>query len=98
MTVSDNIARYIRTGVTLLVGLLVTWLASSLHVVVGPSSQAGLVALTYGAVSGVYYALARYVEAKWPAVGKYLLGAPSDLPRVATIKTAYVEKVPPKAP
>lgn len=98
MTVSDNIARYIRTGVMLAIGMLVTWLASSLHVVVGPSSQAGLVTLTTGVVMAAYYALARYVEKKWPAVGKYLLGAPTDLPRVATIKTAYVEKVPPKTP
>lgn len=85
MNVSDNVARYIRTGVTLLVGFLVTWLATTVHVVVGPSSQAALVALTVSVVSGAYYALARFIEKKWPAIGKYLLGAPITPAAIVTL-------------
>lgn len=75
MNVSDSVARAIRTYVPLAVGFALTWAASSLHIVVGPHSQAALAAAAVTAVTGGYYALARVVEHKWPGLGKYLLGA-----------------------
>lgn len=78
MNLSDDITRAIRTGVPVVVGVFVAWLASSLHIVIGPSSEAGLVVVATGAAISGYYALARLIEAKWPAVGKYLLGAPKQ--------------------
>ncbi|HZE66591.1 MAG TPA: hypothetical protein VE081_08185, partial [Sporichthyaceae bacterium] len=54
-------------------GFLLTWLATTLKIVVDPSSQAGLVALCVAALSAGYYALARLLEKRWPALG-FLLG------------------------
>ena len=75
MNLSDSVARAIRTYVPIAVGLATTWAASSLHIVIGPSSQAGLVAITVTAVSASYYALVRLLEKRWPRLS-VLLGAP----------------------
>lgn len=80
MNLSDGVARSIRTYVPIGVGFAVTWLATSLHIVIGPSSQAGLAAFAVTVVTAAYYALARVVEKRWPKVGKYLLGAPKPAP------------------
>lgn len=74
--ISNTVISLIRTYVPILVGLLLTWLASSLHVVIDPSSQAGLVALCVAVLSAGYYTLVRLLERKWPQVG-VLLGVPS---------------------
>lgn len=72
--ISNYVISAIRTYVPIGVGLLLTWLASSLHVVIDPSSQAGLVALCVAVLSTAYYALVRLLEKKWPKLG-ILLGA-----------------------
>lgn len=64
----------IRTYVPLAVAALVTWLASSLHIVIDPSSQAGLVALALSVVFAVYYGGVRLLERRWPKFG-HLLGS-----------------------
>lgn len=66
----------IRTYVPLGVGLLLTWLASSLRVIIDPSSQAGLVALCVAVLSGGYYTLVRLLEVKFPQLGIFL-GVPA---------------------
>jgi len=71
---SNFVVSLIRTYVPLAVGFALTWLASSLKVVVDPSSQAGLVALMVAVLSAAYYFLARLLEKQWPWLG-VLLGA-----------------------
>ena len=56
------------------VGFALTWLASTLKIVVVPSSQAGLVALCVLVLSAGYYLLARVLEKQFPWLG-VLLGA-----------------------
>jgi hypothetical protein len=73
---SNYVISAIRTYVPLGVGVLLTWLASRLHVVIDPSSQAGLVALCVAVLSATYYALARLLEHRWPMLG-VLLGVPA---------------------
>lgn len=91
---NNLVVSLIRTYVPIGVGLLLTWLASSLHIVVDPSSQPGLVALCVTVVSAGYYALARFLEAKVPALG-VLLGAPakpSYAPKSANMHTDAAPK------
>lgn len=66
----------IRTYVPIGVGLLLTWLASSLHIVIDPSSQAGLVALCAALLSAGYWSLVRLIERLVPAAGVFL-GVPA---------------------
>lgn len=73
---SNYVVSLIRTGVPILVGALLAWLASSLHVVIGPSSQAGLVSLCVAVLSAGYYALVRLLERWKPSLG-VLLGVPA---------------------
>lgn len=73
---SNYVISAIRTYVPIAAGLLLTWLASSLKIVIDPGSQAGLVALCVAALSTGYYALARLLEGKFPKLG-VLLGVPA---------------------
>lgn len=73
---SNFVIGAVRTYVPIAVGFLLTWLATSLHVVVDPSSQAGLIGLCVALLSSGYYALARLLEKWQPALG-VLLGVPS---------------------
>lgn len=73
---NNYVISLIRTVSPILVGTLLAWAASSLHVVIGPSSQAGLVALCVAVLSAAYYALVRLLERKWPSLG-VLLGVPA---------------------
>lgn len=82
MNLSSLVISGIRTGVPIIIGTLLTWLASTLKIVVEPSSQAGLVALCVATLSAAWYALARLLEKKWPAAG-WLLGVP-DQPTYTT--------------
>lgn len=62
----------IRTWVPVGVGFLLTWLATSLKIVVDPSSQAGLVALCVAVLSAAYYWIARLLEKQFPFLGVLL--------------------------
>ena len=85
--ISPLVTSLIRTYVPLGVGLLLTWLAGSLHIVIDPASQPGLAALCVAVISAGYYALARLLERKWPALG-VLLGVASTPTYTAPTKQA----------
>lgn len=69
---SNLVISALRTYVPLAVGLLLTWLASTLHVVIDPSSQAGLVALCVAVLTAAYWTLVRLVEQHFPGAGTFL--------------------------
>jgi hypothetical protein len=70
--ISSFVTSLIRTWVPVGVGMLLTWLASTLHIVIDPSSQAGLVALCVAVLSAGYYLLARLLERQFPWLGVLL--------------------------
>jgi len=72
--ISNFAISIIRTYVPIGIGLVLTWVASSLRIVIDPSSQAGLVALCVAVLSAGYYFLARLLEKQFPWLG-VLLGA-----------------------
>lgn len=73
---SNLVVSLIRTWTPLLVGYLLTVLAETLHVVIDPSSEPGLVALCVAVLSAAYYALVRLLERWKPSLG-VLLGVPA---------------------
>jgi hypothetical protein len=89
---NDYVIAHIRTLVPLAVGSALTWLATSLHLVVDPSSQAGLVALCTAVLSAAYYSLAKLAEAKFPQLG-WLLGKAAE-PSYSTATQADLDDVP----
>lgn len=62
----------IRTWSAIIIGSLLTWLASTLHIVIDPSSQAGLVALVTAVLSGAYYLVVHVLEQRFPQIGVLL--------------------------
>ena len=68
---SDLIVSYIRTGVPVLVGTIVSWLVT-LGIALDPDTQAALIAGLTGALIAAYYAIVRALERRWPAVGVLL--------------------------
>lgn len=72
MNLSPFVISNIRTLVPVAVGALLTWLASTLKIAIDPNSQAGLVVLAVGVLSGGYYALVHLLEQKWPKIGVLL--------------------------
>jgi uncharacterized Tic20 family protein len=84
---SDGFVSLIRTGVAIVVGALITWLAARNFEVDATAQEA----LTYGltsVVTVVYYGLVRWGESQWPMLG-VLLGIPKT--------PAYVSKSKPAA-
>lgn len=79
----NQIISYIRVGVVLAVGALLTWAAQSLHIVVSPHTQDGLVTLATAVVAFAYYLIVRELERRWPSLG-VLLGVPAkpDYPEI----------------
>ena len=69
----DYITSQIRTWVPVAVGALIVWAATTLGVVLDDGTSAALTAAAVGIVTSVYYAAARAVEHRWPAVGRVLL-------------------------
>jgi sulfite exporter TauE/SafE len=72
--VSDYIVSLIRTWVPILIGSGLTWASVNLGFVLDDRSSAAVVAATLVVVIGLYYALARALEARWPLLGKLLIG------------------------
>lgn len=69
----NNIATsVIRTVVPAIVGAVVAWLVAR-GVEVDPATEAQLVAALTALLTGVYYALVRLAERRWPEAG-WLLG------------------------
>ena len=73
---NNYVISLIRTWVPIGVGFALTWLASTLHVVIDDHSKAGLVALCVTVLSAGYYFLARLLEKQFPFLG-VLLGTPA---------------------
>ena len=71
---SDQFVSLIRTWVPIVVGSLISWLAS-LGLDVGAQANTGLTIFLTALVIAVYYALVRALEKKWPVVGRFLLGS-----------------------
>lgn len=70
----DNyVVSLIRTWVPVGVGAVLTWLASTLGIVIDSSTSAAATIAAVGIVTAAYYALARLVEKRWPVVGRILL-------------------------
>ena len=71
----DVITSYIRTGVTVAIGALISWLVT-LGVGVDDSVKNGLTIALTAFVTAIFYGVQRLVEVRWPALGKILfLGA-----------------------
>jgi hypothetical protein len=70
---NDFVVSLVRTAVPMLVGWLVVQ-ALKVGIELNPGDVEGAV---YPAVMGAYYAAARALEKKWPALG-YLLGIPKE--------------------
>jgi hypothetical protein len=72
--VNDFVTSLIRTYVPIGVGAVLTWLATTLHVIVPDDASAGLTLFIGAVLTAVYYLLARAVEKAWPGLGKVLVG------------------------
>lgn len=59
----------------MLVGALLTWLATNAHIILTPTSQAYVTSLATFIVSFAYYVVVRVIEARIPKAG-VLLGVP----------------------
>lgn len=71
MNLSDLVISYIRTGVPVLIGIGLTYLAKRLGIADPPAELTPWVTGVF--VTG-YYVLARFLESRYPALG-WLLGA-----------------------
>jgi len=71
---NDGVVSLIRTYVPLAVGVAVTYLAQTLGVVLDEDTSATASSAAVAIVTAVYYAAARALESRWPALG-VLLGA-----------------------
>ena len=74
---NTNYVGYIRTYIPVYVGLAITWLAENVGVIIDDDTSMALKLGAAGVVVSVYYAVARRLEARWPAAGR-LLGIPTQ--------------------
>lgn len=70
---TNYVSSVIRTWVPIIIGTAVAWLSAHAGFVLDESSQAGLIAATTGSAIGIYYAVVRWAEQKFPQIG-WLLG------------------------
>lgn len=73
----DQIISLIRTFVPIAVGSFIGWLTLRTGIAVPDEASNGLTLFFVAILSGLYYTLARALEAKWPWFG-LLLGAPAQ--------------------
>lgn len=71
---SDLVLSYIRTFVPVGVATVLTWLASKYGIILPEEMSTQLAIAVTGLVIGIYYAIVRGLESRWPWFGK-LLGA-----------------------
>lgn len=64
--INSSVLQAIGKFVPIGVGLLLTWLASSLNIVIDPSSQAGLVALCVAVLTAAWYLLVKVIVRYFP--------------------------------
>lgn len=72
LPVSDEIVSLIRTYVPLAVGAALVWLANTAGIKITEDESAGLTAGLTALTAAGYYALARWLESRWPWLGKLL--------------------------
>lgn len=77
MNLSSLVISLIRQYVPVAVGVVLTWIAVSLKIVIDPSTGPALIALTTAILTAAYYLLVRLLERKWPVFG-ILLGVPAQ--------------------
>jgi hypothetical protein len=80
----DNLwASVVRTGIPTVIGALITALASGLFLHLDAGTQTGLIVGITGAVQAAYYALAVWLEGRFPASRILLgnVGAPAYEPK-----------------
>ncbi len=74
---SDYVISLIRTWAPIIIGGLVSWLAT-IGIDLDPDTQAGLIVALTGVIQAAYYALARWLEQRFPWAGA-LLGARKEV-------------------
>lgn len=73
---NDKAISLIRTWIPALIGALVGFLASK-GIELDPDAVAAGTAFMSAVFTGLYYALARWLESRWPKLG-WLLGNPKQ--------------------
>lgn len=74
MNLNNFVISQIRTYVPILIGGVISWLAT-IGLNIDASTQSGLIVAMTGVLQAVYYFIARIVERKYPSAGSYLLGS-----------------------
>lgn len=74
MNPSDVAISYIRTGATIVAGVVISWLVS-LGLDVGAEANTGLTIFLTGVGIGIYYFVGRLIEKRWPWMGRWLFGS-----------------------
>jgi len=69
---SIDIPGHVRTLTPMWVGMLVTWLAEHLDIVIDNETATSMKLVAASAVMSVYYAVARQLEARMPGAGRLL--------------------------
>lgn len=69
---NNYVASLIRTWVPAGIGVLIAWLSAKIGFVIDESSQVGLTAAVTGFAIGLYYAIVRWFELKFPQIGWFL--------------------------
>lgn len=70
----DKMTSYIRTYAPMVGGALLSWLAT-FGLVVDDEVRSAVIIIVTAVLQGLYYALARLVGKKYPAIEKWLLGS-----------------------
>jgi len=71
---NDYAVSLIRTYAPIVAGAIISWLIS-LGLDVGAEANVGLTVFLTAVATGLYYLLARLLEARWPVMGRFLLGS-----------------------
>jgi hypothetical protein len=75
--IGDKLVSLIRTAVPIWVGVVLTWIGQKTGIVPDAATAAALSAAVVGVLATLYYALARWLESRWPSLG-WLLGSASQ--------------------
>lgn len=103
MNLSDKVLSAIRTGVPMLVGLVVSYVLVHFGFAVPENVQTWLEGLLTFGIGYGYYLAVRGLEGKWPNLG-WLLGAPAQpvyntpSTMIAEVKPGAYVVNPPNAP
>ncbi|GAA0970563.1 MULTISPECIES: hypothetical protein [Actinocorallia] len=63
----------IRTYIPVWVSAALVWLAARFDIVLDSDTSVAVSVAAVGLVLAVYYALARFIELRWPALGRILI-------------------------